>query len=116
MVITADHGMMRDPDVTGAFRIGIDELTADIEHRFDDDNDNTPLVLKVRPTEMWLNEAEVADNNTSDAEIASYISNLTQQDTLKPNLAPAPDPSAKVFDAAFSSSILNALPCLPNRT
>jgi hypothetical protein len=62
---------------------------------------------------MWLDEAEVADNGTSDAAIAAYISNLTQQDTLKPNLAPAPDPSARVFDAAFPSSILTALPCLP---
>jgi Type I phosphodiesterase / nucleotide pyrophosphatase len=113
MVLTADHGMMRDPNVTGAFRIGIDELTADIEKRFDSDNDDTSLVIKVRPTELWLNEAEVADNGTSDAEIATYIDGLTQQDTLKPNLAPAPDASARVFDAAFPSSILTALPCLP---
>jgi predicted AlkP superfamily pyrophosphatase or phosphodiesterase len=113
MVLTADHGMMRDPNVTGAFRIGIDELTADIEKRFDSDGDNVSMVIKVRPTELWLNEAEVADNGTSDAEIADYIDGLTQQDTLKANLAPAPDPSARVFDAAFPSSILSTLPCLP---
>jgi Type I phosphodiesterase / nucleotide pyrophosphatase len=113
MVLTADHGMMRDPNVTGAFRIGIDELTADIEKRFDSDGDNVAMVIKVRPTELWLNEAEVADNGTSDAEIADYINGLTQQDTLKANLAPAPDPSARVFDAAFPSSILATLPCLP---
>jgi len=113
MVLTADHGMMPDPDVTGAFRIGIDELTADIEATFDDDGDDEPLILKLRPTEVWLDEAEVEDNGTSDAEIAQYISGLTQQDTVKPNLEPAPDPNAKVFDAAFPSSILSALPCLP---
>jgi hypothetical protein len=114
MVLTADHGMMPDPDITGAFRIGIDELTADIEATFDDDGDDVPLILKLRPTEVWLDEAEVADNGTSDAEIAEHISGLTQQDTVKPNLEPAPDPNAKVFDAAFPSSILSALPCLPS--
>jgi hypothetical protein len=113
MVLTADHGMMPDPDVTGAFRIGIDELTADIEATFDDDGDDVPLILKLRPTEVWLDEAEVEDNGTSDAEIAQHISGLTQQDTVKPNLEPAPDPNGKVFDAAFPSSILSALPCLP---
>jgi hypothetical protein len=113
MVLTADHGMMPDPDVTGAFRIGIDELTADIEATFDDDGDDVPLIRKLRPTEVWLDEAEVEDNGTSDAEIAQHISGLTQQDTVKPNLEPAPDPNAKVFDAAFPSSILSALPCLP---
>jgi hypothetical protein len=116
MMITADHGMQRDPSVTGAFRIGIDELTADIQNKFDNDNDNVDLITKLRPTEMWLNEAEVKDNGTSDAEIAAYINDLTQQDTLKANLAPAPDPSARVFDAAFPSSILATLPCLPGGT
>src|SRR3712207_8220386 len=42
------------------------------------------LILKLRPTEVWLDEAEVEDNGTSDAEIAEHIWRLTQADTVKP--------------------------------
>jgi type I phosphodiesterase/nucleotide pyrophosphatase len=114
LVLTADHGMMPDPDVTGAFRIGIDELAAAIDERFDADGDDTPLILKLRPTEVWLDEAEIEDNATSVPEIADFIGRLTQQDTVKANLAPAPKPRARVFDAVFPSSILSTLPCLPD--
>jgi type I phosphodiesterase/nucleotide pyrophosphatase len=111
MVLTADHGTNRDPDVTGAFRIGIDELTAAIEDRFDDD-DGTPLILKLRPTGVWFDEAELEHNGHTVDDVADFVGALTQEDTLKPNLAPAPKPDAKVFRAVFPSRILPMLPCL----
>jgi len=110
MVIAADHGTNRDPDVSGAFRIGLNELEGQIQKNFDDP-DGVPLLLKVRPTEIWLNEQELADNGHTLVELSEFIMGLTQTDVPKPD-QPVRDPSEKVFAAAFPSSILGRLPCL----
>ncbi|MEX2274848.1 MAG: alkaline phosphatase family protein [Actinomycetota bacterium] len=111
MILTADHGTNRDPEITGAFQIAIDELQARIEERFDDD-DGVPLVLKLRPTQIWLDDAELKQSGSTVDEVADFIDGLTQAETVKPTLAPAPKPDERVFSAAFPSRILLGLPCL----
>ena len=46
-----------DPAVSGAFMIDIDRLTRDLEQTFDTDGDDVPLFTKIRPTEIWVNDA-----------------------------------------------------------
>jgi hypothetical protein len=114
MVLLADHGTNRDPEVSGAFRIGIDQLEAKVTGAFDADADGVPLIQKIRPTQMWLDDAELADNGFTEVEVARFVAGLTQADTVKPSLSVQPGKAAeRVFAAAFPSNILAALPCLP---
>lgn len=114
MAVTADHGTQRDPDTSGAFMIDINKLESGLEHTFDGDGDGVPLVEKVRPTEIWLNRAELADNGYTLAQVSQWLLDLTQQDTYKNQNLPLPGHEGDtVFAAALPSSILSRLPCLP---
>jgi len=113
MALTADHGHQFDPSVSGAFPIDITALEQDIDRAFPT-ADGTPVVEKVRPTEIWLNAPELAKNGKTPADVARYVMSLTEQQTLKRGVTIQPGHSAeRVFSAAFPSSILGRLPCLP---
>ena len=112
MAVTADHGTQQDPAVSGAFEIDINKLEQGLVKEFDDDGDGVPLVEKVRPTEIWLDRDELHDNGLRLADIAGWLSQLTQAEMLKPGRTPS-DPSATVFAASLPSRILSQLPCLP---
>jgi hypothetical protein len=114
MVLTADHGTQRDPSVSGAFMIDINKLTSVLEQTFDDDHDGVPLFEKIRPTEIWVNPVELRKNGTSLDQISAYLMSLTQEQTYKNENAPAAGHERDtVFEAALPSSMLSALPCLP---
>ena len=112
MVLTADHGHQYSPTVSGAFQIDVNRLAADITARFDD-GDATPVVQKVRPTQIWLNTAELAQSGSTVDDVARFVAGLTEQQTAKRGVnVPAGDAGTRVFSAAFPSSILSRLPCL----
>jgi hypothetical protein len=114
MVLTADHGTQRDPAVSGAFMIDINKLTSLLQHRFDDDQDHVALFEKIRPTEIWVNQGELSDNGFTLDDVSRYIDSLTQEQTYKNANTPAPGHEQdRVFSAAFPSSMLSRLPCLP---
>ncbi|HEU4527487.1 MAG TPA: alkaline phosphatase family protein [Actinomycetota bacterium] len=113
MAVTADHGTQRDPDESGAFMIDINKLEAGLVDTFDDDDD-VAVVQKVRPTEIWLDRDELAENGFTLAQVSQWFLDLTQQDTYKNQNVPQPgQEDDTVFAAAMPSSILSALPCLP---
>jgi hypothetical protein len=110
MVITADHGHQFDPEVSGAFRISIATTQALLEERFDDEDD-VKLIDKVKPTQIWLDEAELERNGHSLLEVSDALLSLTQQETAaSPELVK--DGDARVLDAAFPTELLEALPCV----
>jgi hypothetical protein len=114
MVLTADHGTQRDPAVSGAFMIDINKLSSLLEETFDRDGDGVPLIEKVRATEIWVNPEELADNGVSLTQMSEYIMGLTEQQTYKNRHTPDPGHDGdRVFAAAFPSSMLSRLPCLP---
>jgi hypothetical protein len=112
LAVTADHGTQNDPGVSGAFEIDIAKLEQGLVARFDDDGDDVVLVEKVRPTEIWLDRDELHDNGLRLADVAGWIFQLTQAQTLKPGRT-ATDPQARVFAGSLPSRILSQLPCLP---
>jgi Type I phosphodiesterase / nucleotide pyrophosphatase len=116
MILTADHGTNRDPSVTGAWRIGIDELTADITNTFDNDHDGVPLIMKLRPTEVWLDMNELKQNGYTVEQVSNYIANLTEQQTIKGNVeTPKPgQENDKVFSGAWPTVLMSQMPCLPH--
>jgi hypothetical protein len=114
LVLTADHGTLRDPETSGAFMIDIDKLQSGLAQTFDDDGDGVPLVQKVRPTEVFLDTVELADNGFTLEQVAAWFLELTQAETYKNQNLPAPGHEHDaVFAAAVPSSILSSLPCLP---
>ena len=112
MVLVADHGHQYDPAVSGAFEIGIDQLESDIVSRFDDDGDKTPLIEWVRPTEIWLDTAELRQNGYDLTEVSRYIAQLTEAQTRKPGAPMEPGHADdRVFSAAFPTAMLRDLSC-----
>jgi hypothetical protein len=113
MVLTADHGTQRSPTVSHAFVADITRFTQDIQRRFDHDGDGRPLVEWVRPTQLWVDPAELADNHVTLTQISDYIMTLTQAQTIRAGVAPNPaTANERVFAAAFPTSMLARLPCL----
>lgn len=114
IALTADHGTQRDPSVSGAFMIDINKLTSLIAKTFDGDGDGVPLIEKVRPTEIWLNDAELRDNGFTLSQVSQFVTGLTQSQTYKNNNVPEPGHEGDtVFAAALPSVMLSRLPCLP---
>ena len=114
LVLTADHGTQLDPEVSGAFMIDIERFTQGLQNAFDDDGDDVDLFLKIRPTELWVNEAELADNGFTFTDISEFVMGLTQAQTAKTTRPPAPGHEGDaVFSAALPSTMLSELPCLP---
>jgi hypothetical protein len=114
LVVTADHGAMPLPEDSGGFQISTAPIEAGINERFDTDGDDVPVVDLVQPTQVFLNVDELTDNGFTVADVARYVMTLTQAQTAgggtTVNPATANDP---VFQAAFPSDMMPALPCLP---
>ncbi|HYF12303.1 MAG TPA: alkaline phosphatase family protein [Actinomycetota bacterium] len=113
LALTADHGTQEDPETSGAFMIDINKLESGLTENFDD-QDGTPLVQKVRPTEVWLDRDELRENGFTLFDVSEWFLALTQEDTFKNRNLPQPGREQEtVFAAALPSSILSSLPCLP---
>jgi hypothetical protein len=113
MVLTADHGTQHDPDRTGAFMIDADKLRARIAEGFDADDDGVPVVQKLRPSQVWIDRDELADNGATLQQVARYLLSLTRADTF---IGPTPPTGGAarqpVFGAVLTSESMSDLPCL----
>jgi type I phosphodiesterase/nucleotide pyrophosphatase len=113
-VLTADHGSIPDPKVSGAFQISTTPIASGINSTFDTDADDTRIVELVQPTQVFVNEAELRQNGHTLDEVSEWIMGLTKADTALPGVVVPPDDAGDpVFQAAFPSAIMSALPCLP---
>jgi hypothetical protein len=114
MVLTADHGAMPDPTVSGGFQVSTGALNSNIESRFDTDGDDVPVVDLVQPSNTLLNVQELEDNGFTLDDVANYIQGLTQADTAGGGVSPQPGHEGdQVFEAVFPTALLTQMPCLP---
>ena len=114
LVLTADHGSIPDPDISGAFQISSSPIASGINARFDTDGDDVHLVELVQPTQLFVNEAELGQNGHTLDEVSEWVMGLTRADTALPGVSvPAGEAGDPVFQAAFPSSLMASLPCLP---
>jgi hypothetical protein len=114
LALTADHGSIPDPKVTGAFQISATPIVNGINALFDTDGDDTRLVQLVQPTQIFVNEAELRQNGHTLEEIADWVMGMTKADTAQPGvIVPAEEADDPVFQAAFPSQIMDDLACLP---
>jgi len=114
LVLTADHGSIPDPKVTGAFQIAATPIQAGINARFDTDGDETPIVQLIQPTQIFVNQAELRQNGHTLEEVSEWILGLTKSQTAQPGVTvPADEADDRVFQAAFPSAMMRHLACLP---
>ncbi|MGZ8599975.1 MAG: alkaline phosphatase family protein [Actinomycetota bacterium] len=113
-VLTADHGSIPDPQLTGAFQISATPIVNGINTEFDTDGDDTRIVELVQPTQVFVNEGELAQNGHTLEELSEWVMALTKADTAQPGVIVPPEEAGDpVFQAAFPSEIMNHLSCLP---
>lgn len=110
LMLAADHGMQRDPGVTGAFTIDVGKLTAAINAAFAG-SDGQPVVQRARPTQIWMDTEQLAANGYSLTDVSRFIVGLEERTTASHGEG-SQHPDATVFDAAFPSSVLQAMDCV----
>ena len=114
LVLTADHGSIPDPKVSGAFQISTSAIQTGINETFDADGDQTRIVDLIQPTQIFVNQDELRQNGHTLEDIAEWIMGLTKGQTALPTVSvPADQAGDPVFQAAFPSRIMGHLPCLP---
>ena len=114
LALTADHGSIPDPKLTGAFQISATPIVNGINATFDTDGDDTRLVELVQPTQIFVNEDELRQNGHTLEEVADWIMGLTKADTAQPGVVvTAEDANDPIFQAAFPSELMDELACLP---
>ncbi len=111
MVLTADHGHQYDPAVSGALSIGITALTTFIEQRFAEPG-GPQVVVRARPTQIWMDEQALADNGYSIDDVAAALASATRGE-LAAGTEFQGDPDAQAFSAAFPTRDFDGLTCLP---
>jgi hypothetical protein len=112
-VLTADHGSIPDPDVSGAFQISATPIVNGINTTFDVDGDDRRIVQLVQPTQMFIDERELRQNGHTLEELSHWIMGLTKGDVAQPGVVvPADEAGDPVFQAAFPSALMDELPCL----
>ena len=112
MILTADHGMQRDPAATGAFLIDIERLSAAVEGAFGG-TQARPIILKARPTQMWLDEKLLQRKGYTVEQVAEFIQGLTQTDVAGATGTQSGEADDQVFQSVFPTSTIERLPCLP---
>jgi hypothetical protein len=105
MILTADHGMARDPAVTGADRYDVTELTASIEEAF-----GTGVVEQMRPTQIWLDTEALMSGGSTVDDVAAFLMAMPRADVVRGDgeVARPDDPA---FLAAIPTTMIDALPC-----
>jgi Type I phosphodiesterase / nucleotide pyrophosphatase len=114
LALTADHGAMPDPAVSGGFQISTAPIEAGINAKFDTNGGDTPVVDLVQPSQVFLNVDELTKNGFTVGDVARYIMTLTQAQSAGPGATVDPaTANDRVFQAAFPSALMQDLPCLP---
>jgi hypothetical protein len=113
-VLTADHGSIPDPQVSGAFQISATPIVNGINTTFDTDGDDTRVVQLVQPTQIFVDERELAQNGHTLEELSVWIMGLSKSDVALPGeVVSAEEADDPAFQVAFPSALLDELPCLP---
>jgi Type I phosphodiesterase / nucleotide pyrophosphatase len=113
MVVTADHGAQFDPKVSGAFQVTPGHLESSLRSAFPSTT-GTPIVQAARTSMIYLNEDAMMASGYTEAQISQFLLGYTEADgASSPATVPEADRDKLVFSAAFPSSILPTLKCLP---
>lgn len=114
MVLTADHGSMISPRVSGGVQLSSTPIVAGINRTFDHDGDDENIVELVQPTQMFIDVPELEQHGYTLSQVAEYILGLTRGETTGAGLYVPPEHrNDPVFQSVFPSAMMRDLPCLP---
>jgi hypothetical protein len=114
MVLTADHGAIPKPSISGAFQISTAPIASGINTMFDHDGDATHIVDLVQPSGIFINTEELKQNGYTLDDVSQWVLSLTEGQAKGIGVTVPPgDQSKTVFDAVFPSDLMSKLPCLP---
>ena len=102
LVVTADHGLQPDEDVTGGYGINPTELEEDITARLGVTD------IRAQPTEVFLDPDELDRRGVTVEEIARYIGDyrLEQNLTGEGERSDRFDPDERIFEMAIPAKML----------
>lgn len=113
LVLTADHGSMPDPNVTGGFQVSTGPMQQMINERFGRPG-GPEIVQLMQPTQAFLDLDELAANGHDVDDVARFMMTFTQAQTAAGGVEANPgEENDVVMTAAFPSALMQELPCLP---
>jgi len=113
VAVTSDHGHTPDPDVSGATAIAPGRV-ADVVNAAFNDGDDAEVVTFTQPTMMHIDVEELADSGGTLEDVSRFILTLRKRDVLSDQWpGPADEYDDPAFEAAFPSTMLETLPCVP---
>jgi hypothetical protein len=110
MILTADHGMARDPAVIGADQYDVSSLSRTIDEAFGEPGD--PVVEQMRPTQIWLDTDALARHGATVGDVAVFLGSLTREQVARASDVAVERPTDTAFLAAIPTAELGRLPCL----
>jgi hypothetical protein len=114
LALMADHGHTPDPEVTGATAIAPGMVAGAVNARFDLDQDEIPVVEFTQPTMLHVDETELAEHGATLEDVSAFILTLTKEQVSSSQWPGPPETSGDpAFEAAFPSTMLETLDCVP---
>lgn len=112
IALTADHGSVPDPALTGASVIAIRELARDVDQAFSPEDGS--VVEQARPTQLWIDEAALREGGHTLEDVATFVAEYRLgQNVADPDELTQEQRDAPLFSAAFpSSALLEEDPCV----
>jgi predicted AlkP superfamily pyrophosphatase or phosphodiesterase len=114
IAVTSDHGHTPDPEVSGATAISPPKIADAVGARFDTDGDDVKVVEFTQPTMMHIDTAELEEQGATLEDVSRFILTLTKRQVLSPQWpGPVDELDDLAFEAAYPSSWLETLSCVP---
>ena len=113
MLLTADHGAQYPWEESGGIPIDPTKMKALVNEAFDSDGDDVLAFEQIRPTQLWANDEEMAQNGVTLQQVADFIAGLTAAQVARSDYPLAPgEADDLVYETAFPSSVMSQLPCV----
>ncbi len=110
MILTADHGMARDPAVVAARQYDVSSLSRTVDEAFGEPGD--PVVEQMRPTQVWLDTEALGRHGATVGDVAVFLMALTREQLATGGDVAVDRPDDPAFLAAIPTAELDRLPCL----
>ncbi|MBI4260407.1 MAG: alkaline phosphatase family protein [Actinobacteria bacterium] len=112
LLVMADHGATPKVEFSGGFQIDEKILRIHIGQAFDGDGDEREVLLKQRPSQVWLDLEELEENGYTLEQVARFLAEYTRgQHAPDPDLVPEAERDDRLFAAAFPTAVLDGLRC-----
>ena len=112
LLVTADHGAMPDPKVTGAFVASPGRIGSAINNKFGEGT-----VMLTQNSTAFLNVPQLEANGDTVGDVARFVGTLTKGETYLEGYEPTGNEAKeKLFQSSFPSYLMEQMPCIQTET